>query len=98
MKYLVIDAMLNGSGIRDKYAGGYLAPEDLGLSKVIIQCLNAWLSKYADEHYKGYIDVASIDELDKEGKEIALMIKRELQDVKMEYYSDARMTSEMISV
>jgi hypothetical protein len=95
MKYLVIDASLNGTGIRDKYEGGYLAPEDLGLSSTTIQYLTEWLSKYENEHYNGFTDENTVDELDREGKEIALMIKNELE-VKLEYFSDARMTNEII--
>ena len=40
MKYLVIDAALSGTGIRDKYEGGYIDPDDLGLSlatKIILR-------------------------------------------------------------
>lgn len=37
-----------------------------------------------------------IDELDREGKEIALTIKNELSEVKLESFSDARMISEVI--
>ncbi|MES2619691.1 MAG: hypothetical protein V4615_02485 [Bacteroidota bacterium] len=96
MRYLVIDASLSGTGIRDKYEGGYLAPEDLGLSSDTIQRLNAWLSKYENEHYNGFTDDNIIDELDREGKEIALLIKAELSEVKLEYFSDARMTNEII--
>jgi len=96
MKYLVIDASLNGTGIRDKYEGGYLAPEDLGLSSATSQRLNAWLAKYENEHYKGFTNGNSIAELDTEGKEIALLIKGELPQAKMEYFSDARMTTEII--
>lgn len=96
MRYLVIDASLSGTGIRDKYEGGYLAPEDLGLSSTTVQSLNAWLAKYENEHYNGFTNDNTIDELDREGKEIALLIKSELSEVKLEYFSDARMTNEMI--
>lgn len=96
MKYLVIDASLSGTGIRNKYEGGYLFPEDIGLSSDLIKRLNSWLSKYEDEHYKGYANDGIIDELDKEGKEIALLIKSELSEVKLEYFSDARMTNEVL--
>jgi hypothetical protein len=34
MKYLVIDACLSGTGIRDKYESEFLDPEDLGLRNV----------------------------------------------------------------
>lgn len=96
MKYLVIDASLNGTGIRDKYKGGYIAPEDLGLSSATVQSLNTWLTKYENEHYNGFTNDNIIDKLDREGKEIALLIKSELSEVKLEYFSDARMTNEMI--
>jgi hypothetical protein len=96
MRYLVIDASLSGTGIRDKYEGGYISPDDLGLSSEILGRLNQWLSKYENEHYNGFTDKCVIDELDREGKEIALMIKSELLEVKLEYFSDARMTTEIV--
>ena len=64
MKYIIIDALLNGTGIRDKYKGGYIDPRSLGLSGVTIVRLNNWLSEYWEEHYNGYIDGAIIDALD----------------------------------
>lgn len=96
MIYLVVDAFLNGTGIRDKYEGGYLDPKDLGLTSNIINRLNRWLSKYADEQYNGFNDNTIIDELDREGKKIALIIKNELPETKLEYFSSARMASEML--
>nr|WP_314499394.1 hypothetical protein [uncultured Chryseobacterium sp.] len=96
MKYLVIDAALSGTGIRDKYEGGYIDPEYLGLSLSAKQRLEQWLSKYENEHYNGFTNDNIINELDQEGKEIALIIKNELSEVKIEYFSDARLTEEMI--
>lgn len=96
MKYLVIDAVLGGTGIRDKHEGGYIAPESLGLSYNVLKRLKEWLLKYENEHYKGFENNNNIDILDGEGKEIAFTIKSELGDVKMEYFSDARMTIEVI--
>lgn len=96
MRYLIIDAALSGTGIRDKYEGGYIDPNDLNLSLLIKERLNRWLSEYENEHYNGFIDDSIINELDLEGREIALMIKNELLEVKVEYFSDARLTSEII--
>lgn len=96
MKYLVIDASLNGTGIRDYYEGGYVAPEDLHLSSEVIQRLSEWLQKYRDEHFNGYVNEGVVKELDHEGKEIGLLIKEELREVKLEYFSDARLTKEVI--
>jgi|SRR5215207_5971732 len=97
MKYLVVDAMLSGTGIRDYYAGDYLEPESLSLSVATVKQLKDWLSRYKREHNKGYVSDEVIDELDREGKEIALTIKNELSDVKITYFSDARTTKEIIS-
>jgi len=98
MKYLVVDAELSGTGIRDKYNEPYfyLNPQDLGLSNETISKLNEWLLKYQEEHYKGFKESNVIDQLDEEGRNIALIIKNELIDVKMEYYSDASMRWEII--
>ena len=96
MRYLVIDASLRGTGIRDKYEGGYLTPKELGLSSNVVYRLDKWLSKYEKEHYNGFNDDNIINNLDEEGKEITLQIKSELSEVKLEYFSDARMTSEII--
>ena len=96
MKYLVIDAALSGTGIRDKYEGGFLAIEGLGISCGTMDRLNQWLSNYENGRCNGFADDQIIDELDREGKNIALAVKNELSEVKIEYFSDARMTSEMV--
>ncbi|MBW8360992.1 MAG: hypothetical protein K0M56_02255 [Kaistella sp.] len=96
MKYLVIDAFLNGTGIRDKYNGGFIDPKELGLSSNIITRIEKWLINYENEHYDGYANEQNISSLDQEGKEIALLIRKELAEVKIEYFSDARMISELI--
>ena len=38
--------MKYGTGIRDKYEGGYIEPCSLGLSSATIVRLNDWLSEY----------------------------------------------------
>jgi len=96
MRYLVIDATLNGTGIRDQYEGGYIKPEDLRLSSATIQKLKDWLLKYENEHYNGYENKELVNELDMEGKELAQIIKKELTTIKMEYFSDALMKKEII--
>ena len=96
MRYLVVDASLHGTGIRDKYNGGYVSPSDLGLSSKIIEKITQWLLQYENEHYNGYINERNIDKLDREGKEIASIIKSELREVNMAYFSDARMTVEIV--
>jgi hypothetical protein len=96
MKYLIVDACLSGTGIRDKYEGGYISTEDLKLSPALLSKISQWLTKYQNEHYNGFINIDIIDTLDIEGIEIAGKIKNELLDVKIEYFSAARMTSKII--
>ena len=85
MKYIIIDALLNGTGIRDKYKGEYIDPRSLGLSDATIIRLNDWLSEYWEEHYNGYIDGTIIDTLDQEGRRIAIRIQKELPEMKVEF-------------
>ena len=96
MKYLVIDACLSSTGIRDEYEGGCIDPLSLGLSCDVVESLKKWLLAYEDEHYSGYSNGSLINELDNEGREIAAKIKSELGDVKVSYYSDAKLTKEAI--
>jgi hypothetical protein len=96
MKYLVIDASLNGTGIRDKYEGGYIKPEDLQLKIETTKRLKDWLLKYENEHYDDYRNKELVDQLDKEGKELAQVIKKELTGIKIEYFSSALIKRYMI--
>ncbi len=96
MKHLVVDACLNGTGIRDYYEGGYIDPESLNISTELLNKLNKWLKEYENEHFKGYYDKKIVNKLDKEGKNIAIRIKKELSEVKVQYYSDALTRIELI--
>ncbi len=97
IKYVTVDGCLNGTGIRDKYNGRYLYPSELGLSTVITSQIEAWVSKYENEHFEGFTNKNVITELDAEGRIIARKIKEELADVKMEYFSAATMAWEIIN-
>jgi len=97
MRYLIIDACFGGTGIRDKYEGGYINLSLLSLSANFTERLSNWINRYNNEFFNGYSNSKFITELDKEGKEIAIQLKTELSnDVKVEYYSDARLVSEII--
>lgn len=97
MKYLVIDAALHGTGIRDYYEGGYIDPEALSIAPDLLDRLNKWLLKYEEEHYNGFINSEVVNKLDLEGREIAQLIKRDLKEVKMDYYSAAKLIKEPIA-
>ncbi len=96
MKYLIVDAEVNTTGLRDQNESGHIHPEDLQLSLETTQRLNEWVARYEAEHYNGFENTTLIDELDQEGKEIALIIKNELSDVKLQYFSAAKLTTEFI--
>jgi len=96
MKYLIIDAYPTVTGIRDKYVGGYIFPEDLKLNQALSSNIRLWVTKYQNEHSNGFINTSIIDSIDIEGVEIARKIKNELIDVKIEYFSAGKMTREII--
>jgi len=78
MKYLVVDGGLSGTGIRDKYDGGYIYPADLGLSPEITAHIGAWVSKYENEHFTGFKNKNNLIALDAEGRGIAVKIKKKI--------------------
>lgn len=87
-RYLVIDGMLNGTGIRDYYEGGYVNPSELNLSSETLVMLKNWLSKYWEAFYMNYSDSKAVETLDAEGVRIAQLVQKELGG-KVWYYSDA---------
>lgn len=96
MKYLTVDGMFSGTGIRDSVEGGYLKLKDLGLSITLQEKISNWLSRYENAHYDQYSDRKLVAELDAEGIEICKLLKNELLDSKIEYYSDAETKKLMI--
>jgi hypothetical protein len=96
MKYIIIDAALNGTGIRNEYDGGFIIPENIGLSKAIITKLTYWLHSYEQEIYAGYENIDNIKKLDEMGKIIAREIKNEKKDIKVSYLSNATMQKVLI--
>jgi hypothetical protein len=89
MKYLTINASLNSTGIRNYYEGSELTPQELCLTPKTTQIIKEWLLCYEQEHYRGYKNENYVEELDKKGLEIAQLIKDELGNVKVEYFSEA---------
>jgi hypothetical protein len=89
MRYLTVDGMFSGTGVRNSFEGGYIEPDELGLSSNLSAKITQWLKGYEDAHYMQYKDKTQVAELDAEGIEICKMIKNELPDSKIEYYSSA---------
>ena len=91
MKYLVIDAALHGSGIRDYYLGGYVDINSLRLNDNLKGRIDIWLLKYENEHYNSFQNYDTVNILDEEGIEIARLVKHQLSDFKIDYYSAAKL-------
>jgi hypothetical protein len=94
-RYLVIDGMLNGTGLRDYYEGGYIDPLELNLSQELITLLRSWLLKYWDAFYMNYPDSDLVENLDAEGVKIAQLVQKELNG-KVWYYSDAKQEERIV--
>jgi hypothetical protein len=86
---LIVDGMLSGTGLRDPAEGGYVEPSEVGLSSSLRQKLKAWLLRYEDAHYHQYEDGETNRQLDLEGLGIAKMVKDELPNVTVRYFSSA---------
>ena len=93
MDYIIIDGYFSGTGIRDKYNGGYILPESLNLSPALIDKLKKWLTKYESEFFNQYSDSERIKTLDEEGEQVAILVKKECANTKVESYSDAMMNT-----
>jgi len=88
---LIVDGMLSGTGIRDAKAGGYVDPNELGLSPNLEKRIAEWLLEYENAHYHQFVDKAENQQLDQEGIAIAKHIQEELPDAQVEYFSNAEM-------
>jgi hypothetical protein len=89
--HLFVDGMLSGTGIRDADAGGYVEPNRLGLSPILLKRVADWLLKYENAHYYQFADAAENRRLDQEGIEITREMRKELPDSQIEYFSNAEM-------
>lgn len=89
MRYLVVIGETGGTGIRDKYEPVVVDPWDLDISENLRLKIRDWQQRYEYEFYFGFPDREKVKLLDREGEDIALSLKKELVDVKIEYYSDA---------
>jgi len=90
MRYLTVDGMLSGTGIRDPVEGGYVDPRELGLSEGLKSQIRLWLARYADAHFTQFEDSQIVAALDAEGFVIAKQLRDELPEKsKVVYFSNA---------
>ena len=86
--YLTVDGMMSGTGIRD-INGDYVDPQALGLSEPLVSEISEWRRLYELCHILGHGE-HMIEELDERGLKIREMVKKELPDSKVSYFSDGR--------
>ena len=98
MRYFIVVGTLSTTGILDGANGDYLEPDEIGISVELTLRLANWIAEYDAEHYRGFKNESRVQELDKEGKEIAIAIRQEIPDTKIAYFSDARMIKEELMV
>ncbi len=85
--------MLSGTGVRDAVEGGYVEHEELGLSPEISDKISQWLAKYENCHYQQFHDAKQVVDLDAEGLEICRLLRTEIPDSKIDYFSNAKMVA-----
>jgi hypothetical protein len=91
MRYLTVDGMLSGTGIRNTISGGYVDPHDVGLSTSLVGRIEKWLVEYEAAHHHQFMDKAENERLDQVGAAITRQILEELPRMKVEYFSNAEM-------
>lgn len=88
---LIVDGMLSGTGLRDANEGGYVDPEQIGVSAPLRQKLADWLLRYEDAHYHQFEDDERNQQLDEEGIGLARMVRNELPHISVRYFSSAQL-------
>ena len=91
MRYLTVDGMLSGTGIRDSLTGKYLDPGEAGFSPDLVRRIEKGGIDYETAYYRQFDDEAENQRLDQEGIEIARQAQSQLPEMKVEYFSNAQM-------
>ena len=91
MRYLMVDGMQSGTGVRDPVCGGYVDLTELGLSPNVVEAIAIWLARYETAHYRQFDDAREVEVLDDIGLELRDRLARELPENKIGYFSAARM-------
>lgn len=90
MRYLTVDGMFSGTGVRDTYEGNYLELDTLGLSGELVQRITTWVSRYREAHFNGFEDSDEVRTLDSQGIELCKALALAVPGSKVEYYSNAK--------
>lgn len=90
-KFLTVDGMLSGTGIRKSNEGGYIDPAELGLSDGLVRDMAQWLEEYENAHYDQYENEETNERLDRQGIALAKRLRGELSNADVSYFSSAKM-------
>lgn len=88
-KYLVVDAALNGTGVRTDIDSLDIDLHDLEISDELRLRISSWLSNYHEHQFLGFEDAPAVEALDSEGLGIVSELRLVLPGVKVSYYSEA---------
>jgi len=91
MRYLLVDGMLSGTGVRDAIGGEYVDLAELGLLPNVVQLITGWLTRYQAAHCRQFDDPREVQTLDEIGLELCGRLAQELPGSKIGYFSAARM-------
>ena len=91
MRYLIVDGMLSGTGVRDAVSGGYVALAELGLSPSVVKMIASWLARYEAAHYREFDDSGEVKVLDDIGLKLCDRLAQEHPGNKVGYFSAARL-------
>jgi hypothetical protein len=91
MRYLIVDGMLSGTGVRDAVDGGYIELVKLDVSVQLKDEIANWLARYEAAHYTQFSDIQEVDALDTIGRKLCNRLAHELSESKTEYFSAAQM-------
>ena len=89
--HLIVDGMLSGTGIRDGNHGGYIETSAIGVSSVLAGRISEWLERYESAHFFQFENVTENELLDKQGVEIARLLKTEFPGARVTYFSNAEL-------
>ena len=88
---LVVDGMLSGTGIRLKYAGGFIKLDQLPISTDLKKDISTWVLRYQNEHFENFQRVDVNAQLDNHGLKIVENLRETLGTNSVVYFSNAYM-------
>ncbi len=96
-RYLIVDGMFHGTGVRDGAEGGVIDLSLLDLPPKFKLRLDSWLDRYESEHLEGFSNLEAVRKLDQLGLEIASTLAKLMPDSKITYCSAATMEKTIIA-